>query len=45
MPNFPWYIWAALGALFVLFIWPMLNGLIFGTIGAVTGGGQKAQGA
>ena len=45
MPDFPWYIWAAIGAVFVLFIWPMLNAIIFGVIDKATGGGQKAQGA
>lgn len=45
MSNLPWWVLMALGALFVLFVWPLLNGILFSAVGAVTGGGEKKKGA
>lgn len=42
MPNFPWYIWAALGALFIMFVFPLILSLLGSVMGRAQGSKQGA---
>lgn len=42
MPNFPWYIWAALGALFIMFVFPLILSILGSLLGRTQGSQQGA---
>jgi len=44
MPNWPWYIWAVLGAAFIMFGFPLIMSILSSILGKGAGATANKQG-